>query len=1056
MKRNTLINRALTLALSVTLITTLSVPTITAFGADPTGEPTPTPTGELSGDPIGNPSNTPSPAAQFEALVESLPNPTDVTPGDADIAATAAAAQEAYEALTDSEKEAVTQSKEKLDAVLLNLNAKEAIDTQANSLGSGAITWGEGFQEVTYQVELADGRYSDPVVLNSGEAIKLPANYADNGDGEVFVDFRMKMKDGYLPTSWTRWVSTDVPFYSAEKGDFYIPLILDTNDLRGITLKAEQAEAVAQIDTPYGDLYAGVVDEWRTRLFASFDMVPNYIGMSEPVGETLKLLADVDLGSTVFNVPSGVHLALDMNGHNLTGSANFVLAVTGTVKIDDTSGAALPGAIINSAKAGIIVDTPTGSLTIDKVAVKSLGSGSRAVFVRDGGSFLMTGGRLEGSTGLRVINRIASAKSSATISGGKIVGANNGIFLLGNTASTKSAASEPWPVEVTVKEAAHIEASGGPAVTVTGNGSVLNVEGGMLTGGPGYGAISGNGINDEIKNEGGTVINISGGTIKGVTEHKNDGSVASSGNGIYHPQTGVLNVTGGTITADTGIEMRGGTLNVRGGTITGTMTPANVNSNGSGSTTDGVGISVAQHVTIPAIDVTISGGEINGFTAFYQSSPETESDPSIVSVSITGGTFSTINGGTLVVYSENKTDFITGGTFSSLLDVAYYDESTYKQNALDAVVEPGKVVPLVVNPPAPDPGPDPEPEPEKPIIKVEVPPTPDEGHYVTIPETTVEKATEHVQNVLDTIVAGEVPAGMNEEQANEIAAVLDKAQSPEEIEIVLSLQAEPKEAHEVDSTEREAVEGVSGEGEEPTVFFDLSVLMTVKVKGGGGARETTVKLSAVDEPLLFEIHVDPELVRGKNVRIAHVHDGITEVYNPESVDREVGIVRLHAAKFSTYALLTSTSCTVSFESNGGSPVNGQGIPFGGTVVRPADPTRDGFVFAGWFTDEALTAAYDFAKPVDKSFVLYAKWTPVTNEPGQDPSGTPGQDPNQTPGGNTNQPTRLDTPSATKDSPLARLLSTGEGPAATFALVAAMAALVSALVAASALRRRRTH
>lgn len=64
--------------------------------------------------------------------------------------------------------------------------------------------------------------------------------------------------------------------------------------------------------------------------------------------------------------------------------------------------------------------------------------------------------------------------------------------------------------------------------------------------------------------------------------------------------------------------------------------------------------------------------------------------------------------------------------------------------------------------------------------------------------------------------------------------------------------------------------------------------------------------------------------------------------------------------------------TVTFNSNGGSDVPGQ-IRANAAATKPADPTRSGYVFAGWYTDEACTAAYDFTKPVTDSVTLYAKW-----------------------------------------------------------------------------------
>lgn len=64
--------------------------------------------------------------------------------------------------------------------------------------------------------------------------------------------------------------------------------------------------------------------------------------------------------------------------------------------------------------------------------------------------------------------------------------------------------------------------------------------------------------------------------------------------------------------------------------------------------------------------------------------------------------------------------------------------------------------------------------------------------------------------------------------------------------------------------------------------------------------------------------------------------------------------------------------TVTFNSNGGSDVPEQ-IRANAAATKPADPTRSGYVFAGWYTDEACTAAYDFTQPVRDNITLYAKW-----------------------------------------------------------------------------------
>ena len=65
--------------------------------------------------------------------------------------------------------------------------------------------------------------------------------------------------------------------------------------------------------------------------------------------------------------------------------------------------------------------------------------------------------------------------------------------------------------------------------------------------------------------------------------------------------------------------------------------------------------------------------------------------------------------------------------------------------------------------------------------------------------------------------------------------------------------------------------------------------------------------------------------------------------------------------------------TVSFDSRGGTPVGPQGVEHGAKAARPADPTRDGYSFAGWCTDKSLTKAYDFNSAVKSDLTLYAKW-----------------------------------------------------------------------------------
>ncbi|QTH40696.1 InlB B-repeat-containing protein [Cohnella sp. LGH] len=67
--------------------------------------------------------------------------------------------------------------------------------------------------------------------------------------------------------------------------------------------------------------------------------------------------------------------------------------------------------------------------------------------------------------------------------------------------------------------------------------------------------------------------------------------------------------------------------------------------------------------------------------------------------------------------------------------------------------------------------------------------------------------------------------------------------------------------------------------------------------------------------------------------------------------------------------------TMSFDSNGGSAVADQTVNEGAKVAAPSAPTKNGYVFSGWYSDSDLTIAYDFTTAVVKgNITLYAKWS----------------------------------------------------------------------------------
>lgn len=66
---------------------------------------------------------------------------------------------------------------------------------------------------------------------------------------------------------------------------------------------------------------------------------------------------------------------------------------------------------------------------------------------------------------------------------------------------------------------------------------------------------------------------------------------------------------------------------------------------------------------------------------------------------------------------------------------------------------------------------------------------------------------------------------------------------------------------------------------------------------------------------------------------------------------------------------------VSYQSNGGSEVAGEIVLDGGLATKPADPTKTGKTFGGWYTDDGtFTVLFDFANTaIIADINLFAKW-----------------------------------------------------------------------------------
>ena len=77
---------------------------------------------------------------------------------------------------------------------------------------------------------------------------------------------------------------------------------------------------------------------------------------------------------------------------------------------------------------------------------------------------------------------------------------------------------------------------------------------------------------------------------------------------------------------------------------------------------------------------------------------------------------------------------------------------------------------------------------------------------------------------------------------------------------------------------------------------------------------------------------------------------------------------------------TPKNYSVTFQTNGGSPVATQTVEEGKMASKPANPTKEGFIFDGWFRDGTFSEAFNFSIPITANTTVYAKWLEKGSEP----------------------------------------------------------------------------
>lgn len=364
---------------------------------------------------------------------------------------------------------------------------------------------------------------------------------------------------------------------------------------------------------------------------------------------------DVDPAVQVVEAQGASATSFDQNGLERSGEVAATVGGVEYATLNEALAAAKDGQTVK-----VLANTTMTTGRVEGVSI-TLDLNGCAVEADNRAFNVVKGGRLTlddiAGGGVLKVNKVGS-----TLSLGIVTGSKGSVVMKGGTLEVPE-----YGIYTTNDDTgAYVSMQGGLikadyGICSIGNGTEhsakVEVSGGEIRAG-----IFGFGTNGSNGN-GGVDFVMTGGTIT---------SVAEDAPALYLPAYySTATITGGAITGGTGIEIRAGELSVSGDARISGVGPLESNPNGSGSTSSGAGIAVAQHATKQPINVTISGNaKVVGTVALHESNPQKNDSEAIeqVKIAVTGGALETsAPDAAQAVYSEDCTGFVTGGVFNTEL-----------------------------------------------------------------------------------------------------------------------------------------------------------------------------------------------------------------------------------------------------------------------------------------------------------------------------------------------------------------------------------------------------
>ncbi len=169
-------------------------------------------------------------------------------------------------------------------------------------------------------------------------------------------------------------------------------------------------------------------------------------------------------------------------------------------------------------------------------------------------------------------------------------------------------------------------------------------------------------------------------------------------------------------------------------------------------------------------------------------------------------------------------------------------------------------------------------------------------------------------------------------------------------------------------------------------------------------RQNSKDASSADMPLQIEISYD--FKEKSNFKIFRDHNGYVQEFVESSsradgtytLDKDAGKIYIYSNKFSQYAIAYKPDVYYTVTFDDGTNKNTVKVKAEEKVARPADPTKEGYTFKGWYlkgttttTTTSTTAnasttasAFNFDTKITKDITLVAGWTSTKDDTPVDP------------------------------------------------------------------------